>query len=147
MRRFTILKILLLGCFSLLINSGVYAQDQIEHTWLNQEKSAKIQIYKAKDSKFYGKIIWLKEPTKDGKAKTDTKNVDPKKRNQPILGLLILKGFVKDGDTEYEDGTIYDPKNGKTYDSKIKYKGNELDIRGYIGISLIGRTTTWVKAE
>jgi uncharacterized protein (DUF2147 family) len=58
---------------------------------------------------------------------------------------MILKGFEKDGDNEYEDGTIYDPKNGKTYSCIIRQKGNKLSVRGYIGVSLIGRTTTWTK--
>ncbi len=63
------------------------------------------------------------------------------------MGLQLLKGFKKDGDTEYEDGTIYDPKNGKTYSCKINRKGETLEVRGYVGISLIGRTTIWTKAD
>ncbi len=133
---------LLLGKFS-----AVAQTDPIEHTWYNEEKTAKVQVYKAKDNKFYGKIIWLKEPDKNGKPKTDENNPDAKKRSQPILGLLILKGFEKDGDNEYEDGTIYDPKNGKTYSCKIKHKGKTLDVRGYVGVSLLGRTTTWTLAD
>ena len=140
--RSSFLAVALLG-----MNSFAFAQDKIEHIWYNQEKTAKIQVYKARDNKFYGKIIWLKEPTKNGKPKVDENNPDEKKQDQPILGLLILKGFSKDGDNAYEDGTIYDPKNGKTYSCKIKYKGNSLDVRGYVGISLIGRTTTWTLAE
>jgi len=131
----------------MFLSGFVFAQDQIEGLWYNQEKSAKIQVYKAKDSKFYGKIVWLKEPLKNGKPKTDENNPDKAKRAQPIIGLLILKGFVKDGDHGYEDGTIYDPKNGKTYSCKIKHKGTQLDVRGYVGISMLGRTTTWTKAE
>ena len=63
-------------------------------------------------------------------------------KNQPLVDLVILKGFEADGNT-YDDGTIYDPQNGKTYDCKITYKGKTLAIRGYIGISLFGRTTVW----
>ena len=125
---------------------SAFAQDQIERQWYNEERTAKIQVYKAKDNKFYGKIVWLKEPLKNGKPKTDENNPAAAKRSQPILGMIILKSFIKDGD-EYEDGTIYDPKNGKTYSCKIKYKGDKLDVRGYVGISLIGRTTTWTKAD
>jgi uncharacterized protein (DUF2147 family) len=59
----------------------------------------------------------------------------------------LLSGFKFDGKI-WEDGTIYDPKNGKTYSCIIKSKGpNILDIRGYIGISIIGRTTTWTRAN
>jgi uncharacterized protein (DUF2147 family) len=123
----------------------IYAQEPIEAVWYNEEKTAKIQVFKAKDNKFYGKIVWLKEPLKNGKPKVDENNPEAAKRDHPILGLMILKGFEKDGDNEYEDGTIYDPKNGKTYSCIIRQKGNKLSVRGYIGVSLIGRTTTWTK--
>lgn len=116
--------------------------DKIEGIWLNEEKDAKIQIYKAKDGKFYGKIVWLKEPTKNGKPKTDEKNPKSTLRTQPLVDLIILKGFQSEGNT-YDDGTIYDPQNGKTYDCKMTYKGRTLAIRGYIGLSMFGRTTIW----
>lgn len=120
-------------------------KDRIEGYWLNQEKEAKIQIYKAKNGKFYGKIVWLKEPNKDGKPKTDTKNPKESLQSQPLIGLVILRGFERDDDT-YEDGTIYDPKSGKTYSCKITYKNdNTLSIRGYVGISMLGRTTVWTR--
>ncbi len=125
-----------------------YAQkDRVEGFWLNQEKEAKIEIYKAKNGKFYGKIVWLKEPNRDGKPKTDINNPKENLRSQPVIGLLILKAFNKDGDKVYEDGTIYDPKNGKTYSCKITYENdNKLSIRGYVGISMLGRTTTWTRS-
>lgn len=132
---------------SFAFKSSMLAQDQIEKVWYNQEKTSKIQVYKAKDGKFYGKIIWLKDPLKDGKPKLDEENPDKGKRTQPIVGLVILRGLKKDGDKEYSDATIYDPKNGKTYSCKITYKGNKLDLRGYVGISLIGRTSTWTLAD
>ncbi len=115
--------------------------------WYNEEKTAKIQIYKATDGKFYGKIVWLKVPDADGKPKVDKNNPDKNRQNDPLMGLLILKAFKKDGEKGYEDGTIYDPKNGKTYSCKITNKGDILDVRGYIGFSFIGRTTKWTKAD
>ncbi len=127
-----------------------YAQapkDRVEGFWMNQEKEAKVEIYKAKNGKFYGKIVWLKEPNRDGKPKTDTNNPKENLRSQPLIGLLILKAFEKDGEKMYEGGTIYDPKNGKTYSCKITYESNNtLSIRGYIGISMLGRTTTWTRS-
>ena len=145
MKSILCIKMFFVVICSLSFTASVFAQNAIEGMWFNEEKSAKIQIYKAKDNKYYGKIVWLKEPLRDGKPKTDLENPDPRKRTQPIIGLTILRGFVKD-DEEYEGGTIYDPKNGKTYSCKIKHRGNTLDVRGYVGISLIGRTTTWTRA-
>jgi uncharacterized protein (DUF2147 family) len=122
-------------------------RDAIERLWLNEEQTAKIQVYKATDKKFYGKIVWLKVPTVDGKPKVDKNNPDKSHRNDPINGLLILRGFTKTNDNTYDDGEIYDPKNGKTYSCIITMKGTELDVRGYVGISLLGRTTKWTAAE
>jgi uncharacterized protein (DUF2147 family) len=120
--------------------------NKIEGVWLNEEKDAKIQIYRGNDNKFYGKIIWLKDGLKDGKPKTDDKNPKANKRANTILGLIILKGF-NEGKNTYEDGTVYDPNNGKTYDCTITYKGKTLSLRGYVGISLFGRTTTWERIQ
>ena len=119
--------------------------DKIEGYWFNDTKEAKIQIYKGSDGNFYGKIVWLKEPLRNGKPKLDAQNPKQNLKNQPIINLVILKGLKKDGDT-YTDGSIYDPDNGKTYDCKITYKGKTLALRGYIGFSLIGRTTVWERA-
>jgi len=142
------LAFLVLGLF--LFSTVARAQpkpDRLEGLWYNDIKSAKVQITRGSDGKFYGKVVWLKEPLKNGKPKIDELNEDPKLRSRPRLGLPVLNGFVKDGDEKYDDGTIYDPLNGKTYSCKITYKGNTLDIRGYIGISLFGRTTVWSRAE
>lgn len=121
--------------------------DAILGTWLNEEKDAKIQVYKTGD-KYFGKIIWLKQPTEgDGKTpRKDKKNSSEALRNRPILDLVILSKFTYD-DGEWEDGEIYDPKSGKTYSSNMKLKGNKLEIRGYVGISLLGRTTAWTRVN
>lgn len=145
------LKHLLLFTVGLLLANGYNAvgqtKDAIERLWLNEEQTAKIQIYKATDKKFYGKIVWLKVPTIDGKPKVDKNNPDKARRNDPVNGLVLLRGFNKTKENTYDDGTIYDPKNGKTYSCIITMKGNELDVRGYVGISLLGRTTKWTAAE
>lgn len=121
--------------------------DPIEHTWYNQEKTSKIKIYKAVDGKYYGKIVWLKEPLRDGKPKTDYLNADKSKQNTLLMGLVVLKGVKKESGNEYDDGDIYDPKNGKTYSCKITFEGNHLNLRGYIGFSLFGRTAVWERAD
>jgi len=138
---------LLTVAFVLATSRFSFAKDQIEGKWYNEEKTAKVEIYLAKNGKYYGKIVWLKDPEKNGKPRTDEHNPKESERDKPLMGLLLLKSFVKDGNV-YEDGSIYDPKNGKTYSCKITYKNaNTLSIRGYIGISMIGRTTTWTRAE
>ncbi|WP_183568407.1 DUF2147 domain-containing protein [Mucilaginibacter sp. SP1R1] len=143
---FTRLVIVLLTVVSVNITAKAQT-DKIEGLWYNAEKTAKIEITKDADGKFNGKVVWLKEPLKNGKPKVDELNTNEKLRSRPRLGLLVLNNFVKDGENKYGDGTIYDPLNGKTYSCNITYKGKTLAIRGYIGISLFGRTTTWERAE
>jgi uncharacterized protein (DUF2147 family) len=148
MARLFSFRLILLLTLAFVSGTSVFAQaDPIEGFWYNDEKTAKVQIYKAKDTKFYGKIAWLKEPNENGKPKVDGKNPDKAKRTQPIMGLMLLKGFEKDEDNVYTDGKIYDPKNGKTYDCKLTLKGNALDIRGYVGMPAFGRTTTFTRAD
>jgi uncharacterized protein (DUF2147 family) len=132
----------------LLASTSLLAQkDKIEGRWFNAEGDAKVEIYKGTDNKFYGKIVWLKDPDRDGKPKTDINNPKEALRNRPIIGLAILKGFVKDGEKTYGDGTIYDPKSGKTYSCKMTWQNsNTLSIRGYVGVSMLGKTTTWTRA-
>ncbi|MFA0964636.1 DUF2147 domain-containing protein [Roseivirga sp. BDSF3-8] len=142
------------GVFALMIFSfsqvmANVSADDVVGVWWNEEKEAKIEIYKCGDE-YCGKIIWLKEPNReDGSVKLDRENPEPKLRSRKVMGLQILKGFEYEGDGEYEDGEIYDPKKGKTYDCimTLSDNGNTLDVRGYIGFSLIGRTTTWTRAE
>ncbi|HKC69341.1 MAG TPA: DUF2147 domain-containing protein [Bacteroidia bacterium] len=119
-------------------------KDALIGTWLTGSGKGKVQIYKEGD-KYNGKIVWLKEPTyPDGKPKVDKNNPDEAQKTKPLLGLNMLKGFIFDED-KWVDGTIYDPENGKTYSCKITWNNGKLDVRGYIGISLIGRTDTWFK--
>ena len=119
--------------------------DDIVGTWLAGENKAKIQIYKSGD-KYYGKIIWLREPLKDGKPKVDSRNPDPKLRSNPIVGLVVLRNFVFD-DGEWLSGQVYDPSSGKEYSCKITMPNrNTMKVRGFIGISLLGRTEIWKRA-
>jgi len=129
--------------------SVAFAQkaDDILGSWANPKGEDHILIYK-KGNKFYGKLDWIKHPNDEqGKPKTDKNNPDPALRSQPDLGLELLKDFVYDGDNVYTDGTVYDPKNGKTYSCKMTLDGNNLKIRGYIGISLFGRSEIWTRVK
>lgn len=142
-----------LAAFAIMLMMGLSAHaqanaDDITGIWWNAEKTSKIEVYKNGD-KYYGKIIHLVEPNDaNGKPKLDKDNPDAKLRNRPLQGLVILEGLEFDGDGEYEDGEIYDPKSGNTYSANAELiNKNRLDLRGYMGISLIGRTSTWTRAQ
>jgi len=129
-----------------------FKADDIVGVWMNEDKDAQVEIYKD-NGKYFGKIVWLLNPIDEetNKPKLDDKNEDVSLRDRPVMGLLLLKDFVFDGDDEWEDGTIYDPKNGKTYSCYMEFEDEDdmstLKIRGYIGISLLGRTTYWTAVK
>ena len=141
--------------FLMLISSAFkstaqnHKPDDIIGIWLNQEATGKIQVYKVGD-KYFGKLVWLREPNDKitGKPRTDIENPDAKLKNVPLIGLVNLKDFIFNGKDEWSKGTIYDPKNGKTYSCNIHFgeKPNILKIRGYVGVSLLGRNTFWTKS-
>jgi uncharacterized protein (DUF2147 family) len=138
------------GLFLVMIGSVCsqsQSADAILGKWLNEDQDAHVQIYK-ENGKYYGKIVWLEEPNEPdtGLPKLDDENEDESLRSRPVMGLILLKDFIYDGDGEWEDGTIYDPKNGKTYDCYMNFGDTGiLKIRGYIGISWIGRNTYWTR--
>lgn len=146
----TFVKSGLLMAFAFLMSFAARAQsaDAITGIWWNAEKTAKIQVYE-NNGKYFGKIVHLETPNDErGNPKTDIKNPNEKLRTRPRLGLVILEDLNYEGDGEYEDGEIYDPESGKTYSANAELKGKDkLDLRGYIGFSLIGRTSTWTRAE
>ncbi|MHA8066046.1 DUF2147 domain-containing protein [Aquirufa sp. ROCK2-A2] len=115
--------------------------DVIVGEWHTENHEGKVTIYKQGDM-YYGKISGGKTP-----GRKDSNNPDPSARNKELIGTVILKNFKFTGKS-WEKGTIYDPNSGKTYDCILKIKDNNktLDIRGYIGISMFGRTSTWTRS-
>jgi len=121
--------------------------DAILGQWVNPNGQDHILIYK-KGNKYFGKLDWIKFPNDEqGKPKTDKNNPDQALQSRPDLGLELLKDFTFDGDDVWDDGTIYDPKNGKTYSCKMTLDGNNLRIRGYVLFSLFGRTEVWTRLK
>ncbi len=143
MKRFSFLLIFLFISFTF-----VWAQkgnDIPLGTWMNEEKEAKFEIFKC-GTKLCGKITWLKEPMRNGKPKVDDKNPDPQLRNRPTLGMVFMKDFEYEGNNKWDNGTIYDPKSGKTYSCYMKViNKDQMEVKGSIGISLIGRTQNWTR--
>jgi uncharacterized protein (DUF2147 family) len=119
--------------------------DKILGLWEVGSGKARVKMFQY-GNKFGGKIVWLKEPNyPDGSGpKVDKNNPDESLRKKPLLGYTNLSGFEAKGDGKYEGGTIYDPENGSTYNCVITMTDeNTLEVRGYIGVSLFGRTDTW----
>ena len=143
MRTTKILLILLLSALSVTLSAKEVTEDDVLGFWLSQERTAMIQIKKEK-GKIVGDMVWLKRiHTGEVKDIFDVENPKKSKRSRSLMGLRMLKGFKFKG-KKWSGGEIYDPKSGKTYDSTMKLKdANTLKLRGFIGISLIGKTRTW----
>jgi uncharacterized protein (DUF2147 family) len=127
--------------------------DDILGVWNNQEKDAKIEIVRCAD-KYCGKIVWLKVPSYPegsnegvpGTPKLDHNNPDTNFRRSPVIGLQIVHDFSYAGENKWSNGRVYDPKNGRTYSGKLTLVSPaQLNLRGFIGISLLGRTAVWTK--
>ncbi|TPD70532.1 DUF2147 domain-containing protein [Flavobacterium microcysteis] len=100
-----------------------------------------VEIYE-KNGKIYGKIIEILEKGKEDKTCDKCKG---SKKDKPVKGMVIIEGLSKDGDT-WEDGTILDPRNGNEYKCRINLENSDkLKVRGYLGISLLGRTQYWTR--
>jgi uncharacterized protein (DUF2147 family) len=138
-------KIILL--LTVLIGATIcsFAQngDAVKGIWINDNKDAKMEIYRSGD-KYYGKVIWTDNMYEsDGRTlRKDEKNSDDVLKNRTIQNMIILSGFTYN-DGEWTGGEIYNPKTGKTYKSTMKLSGRNLEIRGYVGI--FSKTTTWVR--
>jgi uncharacterized protein (DUF2147 family) len=110
-----------------------------------KEKSI-VEVYE-QDGKIYGRILQLLQEKDGGKGKLCTKCTGAD-YNKPTVGLVFLKEMKADGDA-YAGGTIMDPNNGKTYKCKMEVveNGAKMKVRGFIGVSLMGRNQFWHKVQ
>ncbi len=137
--------------------------DDILGLWYTAENKSRVEVYKAPNAegveKYWGKLVWFKDPLyKEGDPDAgtpvrDRKNPDPAQHVVPLLGYAVLKGFVFNAsDGVWDSGTIYDPEVGKLYKCTITmlddanvFGGKRLDVRGYIGVPTLGRTSSWTR--
>lgn len=136
----------LLAAFVLSLFS-VMSFAQIEGKWKtidDETKQAKsiVEIWKKSDGKYYGKVSQLLIKP----ASPNCASCKDDRKGKPILGMEIIRGLEKDGE-EFTGGTITDPKTGKTYKCTITRSGDKLNVRGYMGVSLLGRTQVWQKVN
>ena len=114
--------------------------------WYNAEKDAVITLFEENET-VSGKITWMQFPNDDnGNPKTDHLNPDEHLKSRDRMGMVMMSGFAYDADSVWDDGELYDPKKGKTYSGMMTLKDkNTIDLRGYIGFSFIGRSSSWTR--
>ena len=142
-RIFTTLFLFVVG-----LSWAVSAQTDIVGKWKTiDDKSGKaksvVEIYQGPNGKYYGKIEKLYvEPGEDANPKcTECKGA---KKDQQIIGMIIISGLEKTGSNMWRRGEILDPANGNVYDCKMWIEKGNLQVRGYLGVSLVGRSQTWL---
>ena len=126
--------------------AAAFAQDVIGK-WKLEDGTAIVEVYKSGEV-FNGKIVWLQNPTEaDGSPAVDSNNPDKALRSRQLIGLNMLSNLKKDG-AEYNNGKIYDPGNGKTYNCSMKVEGDILHVRGSLDKKgLLGRTMDWFRVK
>ena len=114
------------------------------------EQLSIVEIRKGADGRYHGKIAY-RYPVPGGAALINCTKCPPPYTNQPILGLEILSGFKEDPDkpNAYVDGKVLEPKSGKIYKGKanLSADGKRLRLRGYMGVSALGRTVVWLRTD
>ncbi len=123
--------------------------NKITGVWYTQKKDAKVKIYNCEGDKYCGKIIWTENVENDKPLKKDENNPDPEKRDRTIKGIDIIKDLAYNASDEaWEGGTIYDPNKGKKYNCYAELVNpDELKVRGYIGVSMFGRSQQWERIK
>ena len=116
--------------------------------WYAEGGAAQVEIDACDDS-LCGRVIWLRSPFDEhGCPLYDVKNADPDRRARAVIGMEILRGLrpVDDNAHVWEHGSIYDPTSGSTYTCRLTMVDNDrLEIRGYLVIAVLGRTTSWIR--
>jgi uncharacterized protein (DUF2147 family) len=140
-KKFLLVALLLCATLTLALAKN---PDAILGVWKNGEGTGMVQIYK-KGDKYFGRVVWLKVANNpDGTPRTDVNNPEEKLRKRPLRGLENLREFTYAGDNVWEGGRVYDPKTGNDYSCEMKLiDENTLEVRGFIGVSLFGRTDVW----
>lgn len=124
------------------VGTAAWAADNIhaiEGVW-ETASGGYVEIYQAGDNTWNGRVVG----SSSGEARYDENNPDDEKRGRRLLGVEVLQDLHYAGDDQWDDGSIYSPDNGKTYSAKATLTdADTLEARGYIGVSLLGRSQTW----
>ena len=142
-----IIILLLFTLLSNVANAQTQPADAILGEWLSEEKDSRIEIYKV-GSEYFGKLLWSESLFEsDGvTSRKDVQNTNEKLRTRSLHNVNILHDFVFE-DGIWDNGKMYDPKSGKTYNCLLKIRKKLLEVRSYIGIPLLGRSTYWERSS
>jgi len=137
--------------FQLVATASAGKGNAILGVWEVEDGSGRIEIQRCGEN-YCGRIVWMREPNypaddsggMGGKPLLDRENPRRELRSRPQLGLRVMEGYIFRGDNLWDNGTIYNTENGKTYRSSLALLSpDRLKLRGFIGIPLFGGSTVW----
>ncbi|AII54023.1 DUF2147 domain-containing protein [Hymenobacter sp. APR13] len=144
------MKYLLLSALLLLLAvRPATAQTPPLGVWADDSGDSHIELYRCGEQ-LCGRLVWLRNPADaNGKPRLDVKHPSPERHTQPLLSLTVLQNLRYNAETDrWEDGEIYDPENGRTYSCYVAAAGKDrLEVKGYIGFSLIGKAHYWQRVK
>jgi uncharacterized protein (DUF2147 family) len=131
---------------AILIGFAGHSNADPKGKWLTDGGKSQVKIEACGD-KLCGEIVWLKEPNNtDGSAKVDINNENEAMRSRPIIGLKLLTNFSGKGPGKWDGGKIYNPEDGKTYNSKLEEADSRtLQVSGCVFIFC--KTQHWTSVE
>lgn len=140
-------KYVVLGSAVLMMSTQAFAQTlDPEGLWLTENKRSAIELKKQSDGTLIGKIAWII----DGGMQFDEKNPDEAKRATPMCGLAIVHGLTqgRSDPNGWHNGKIYKADDGDMYDARLTMtSANRLEVRGFMGMSLFGKSQTWTRVD
>lgn len=140
--------------FAILVSAGLLAAaanaagpGKEIGTWYDDSGDGAIKIEACGD-KLCGKIVWLKDPLNEkGQPLHDAHNPDAALRTRTICGMPLLGNLARQEDQSWDNGWVYDPKEGKSYSLALRVIASDrLEITGYLGMKLLGRSMVWSRA-
>ena len=136
-----LLKKISLFIFVALISNNAFAQNDFIGRWLSPSKKGIVETY-LQNNKLYGKLVWVKTERKD------IYNADKTLRNREVKGLIMLNDIIWKA-PQWIEGKIYDAEGGSTYSSKMWLSEDKqtLNVRGYVGFSMLGRTEKFTRVK
>lgn len=139
----------MLSAMALPLAAGAERPDDPAHgLWLTENEKAIVELAPCGDETC-GRMVWVDSPVDEtGAPKRDEQNVDAAKRDRTICGIDLVGGLHRAGRGAWSEGWLYNPRDGGTYSAELRTLSPErLEVRGYLGVSLLGRTQVWTRVE
>lgn len=151
MKRVPFLIVAMLSMMSVSLSSKAEGLTP-EGVWLHDNERIRVQVAPCEpqhDEPLCGKIVWLKNPdNREGGRRLDTENPVQSARQEPVIGMTVVRGLVRSGPRLWTGGSIYNPDDGASYKARVELVGpNTLHVRAYVMLPLFGETKVWTRVE